>query len=55
MTEELTMTLSAGTVISFNTSTLLTPTPTPEPTSLALLGTALAGLSVFVVRRRRQS
>jgi hypothetical protein len=53
ITEEVTMTLSAGTVFSYAATTLLTPTPTPEPASLALLGTALAGLGVFARRRRR--
>jgi len=50
MTENLTITLSAGSIMNYSSSTTLSPVP--EPVSLLLVGTSLIGLGVSLRRKR---
>jgi len=50
MTENLTITLSAGSIVNYSSSTTLSPVP--EPVSLLLVGTSLIGLGVSLRRKR---
>jgi len=55
MTENLTITLSAGSIVNYSSSTTLSPTTlsaVPEPVSLLLVGTSLIGLGVSLRRKR---
>jgi len=56
MTENLTITLSAGSVMNYSSSTTVSPgtrlSPVPEPVSLLLVGTSLIGLGVSLRRKR---
>ena len=55
MTENLTITLSAGSIVNYSSSTTLSPTilsPVPEPVSLLLVGTSLIGLGMSFRRKR---
>ena len=56
MTENLTITLSGGSIMNFSASTTLSPgstlSPVPEPVSLLLVGTSLIGLGVSLRRKR---
>jgi hypothetical protein len=52
MTENLTITLSAGSIMNYSTSTTLSPSTVPEPVSLLLIGTSLIGLGVPLRRKR---
>jgi hypothetical protein len=53
MTENLTITLSGGSIMNYSTSTTLSPSTVPEPVSLLLIGTSLIGLGVPLRRRKR--
>jgi len=59
MTENLTITLSAGSIMNYSTSTTLSPgttlSPVPELASLLLVGTSLIGLGVSLRRKRAVS
>jgi len=50
MTENLTITLSAGSIMNYSSST--TVSPVSEPVSLLLVGTSLIGLGVSLRRKR---
>ncbi len=50
MTQNLTITLSAGSIMNFSSSTTLSPVP--EPVSLLLVGTSLIGLCVSLRHKR---
>jgi len=50
MTENLTITLSAGSIMNYSSSTTLSTVP--EPLSLLLIGTSLIGLGVSLRRKR---
>ena len=50
MTENLTITLSAGSIMNYSSSTTLSPVP--EPVSLLLVGTSLIGLGVSLRSKR---
>jgi len=54
MTENLTITLSAGSIMNYSSSTILSNTlsPVPEPVSLLLVGTSLIGVGVSLRRKR---
>ena len=54
MTENLTITLSAGSVMNYSSSTTVSPTtmsPVPEPVPLLLVGTSLIGVGVSLRRK----
>jgi len=54
MTENLTSTVSAGSIMNYSSSTILSNTlsPVPEPVSLLLVGTSLIGVGVSLRRKR---
>ena len=55
MTENLTITLSAGSIMNYSASTTLSPSTlsVPGPSTLLLVGSALVGFAVHVARRKR--
>jgi len=56
MTEDLTITLSPGSIMNYSTSTTVSPSTTSslvsEPMSLLLVGTSLIGLGVSFRRQQ---
>ncbi len=55
ITENLTITLSAGSIMNYSSSTTVTPgllSPVPEPMSLLLVGTSLIGLGLSLRHKR---
>ncbi len=55
VTETFAITLTAGSIVDFSTSTILSPlgTAVPEPSSLAIAGVGALGLIGFGLRRRK--